>query len=50
LEIAPDELVRALNLETTEHLADEFKKIGFRYVTLDLQGYRSGAMNEVLKQ
>lgn len=48
LEIAPRELERALNIETAEHLADEFKKIGFRYVTLDLEGFRSGAMNEVL--
>lgn len=49
LEIAPDELEKALNIETAEHLANEFKKIGFRYVTLDLEGFRSGAMNEVLK-
>ena len=48
LEIAPAELEKALNIETAEHLANEFKKIGFRYVTLDLQGFRSGAMNEVL--
>lgn len=50
LEIAPDELAKALNLEIAEHLANEFKNLGFRYVTLDLQGYRSGAMNEVLKK
>jgi len=50
LEIAPDELEKALNIETAEHLANEFKKIGFRYVTLDLEGFRSGAMNEVLKK
>jgi uncharacterized protein len=49
LEIAPQELNKALNLEVTERLAKEFKNLGFRYVTLDLQGYRSGAMNEVLK-
>lgn len=48
LEVAPRELEKALNIETAEHLANEFKKIGFRYVTLDLQGFRSGAMNEVL--
>jgi uncharacterized protein len=50
LEIAPGELAKALNIETAEHLANEFKKIGFRYVTLDLEGFRSGAMNEVLKR
>ena len=50
LEIAPVELVKALNVETAEHLANEFKKIGFRYVTLDLEGFRSGALNEVLRK
>ncbi len=49
LEIAPIEMKRALKLEMTEKLADKFRKLGFKYVTLDLQGYRSGAMNEVLK-
>jgi pyridinium-3,5-biscarboxylic acid mononucleotide sulfurtransferase len=48
LEIAPDEFERALNIETFKQLSEKFKKIGFRYVTLDMQGYRSGAMNEVL--
>ena len=48
LEIAPDELEKALNLASADVLSREFKKLGFRYVTLDLQGYRSGAMNEVL--
>ncbi len=48
LEIAPSELEKALSLEITEHLANEFKSLGFRYVTLDLNGYRSGAMNEIL--
>ena len=48
LEIAPFEMERALNLEMTNRLAEEFRKIGFRYVTLDLQGFRTGAMNEIL--
>jgi uncharacterized protein len=48
LEIAPNELPKALNAEMTEKFLYEFKRLGFRYVTLDLQGYRSGAMNEVL--
>lgn len=49
LEIAPAEMEQALNLEMTKRLTEEFRRIGFRYVTLDLQGFRSGAMNEVLK-
>jgi uncharacterized protein len=49
LEIAPAEMERALSLEMTDKLADKFRGLGFKYVTLDLHGYRSGAMNEVLK-
>ena len=49
LEIAPAELDRALRKEVVEALALRFRKLGFKYVTLDLQGYRSGSMNEALK-
>lgn len=49
LEIAPAELDRALQRETADELARRFRALGFRYVTLDLHGYRTGAMNEVLK-
>jgi uncharacterized protein len=48
LEIAPGELEKALNLEIAGILSRELNRLGFQYVTLDLQGYRSGAMNEVL--
>lgn len=48
IEIAPEELEKALNKETSEKLSNDFRKIGFRFVTLDLHGYRSGALNEVL--
>jgi uncharacterized protein len=49
LEIAPAELDRALKREVVDELAQKFRALGFRYVTLDLHGYRTGAMNEVLK-
>lgn len=48
LEIARDELQRALNLDMADRLTTIFKRLGFAYVTLDLQGYRSGALNEIL--
>lgn len=48
LEIAPEEMERVLPKEVIEKLAEQFRSLGFRYVTLDLHGYRSGAMNEVL--
>ena len=48
LEIAPAELDRALDKEMIEQLAMRFRELGFKYVTLDLEGFRSGSMNEVL--
>lgn len=50
LEIAPAELDKALSREVADELARRFRALGFRYVTLDLHGYRTGAMNEVLKK
>lgn len=48
IEIAPEELPKALNLEMTRRLTGIFKKLGYKYVTLDLEGYRQGSLNEVL--
>jgi uncharacterized protein len=48
LEIAPAEMAQVLRLDVFSDLARRFRELGFKYVTLDLQGYRSGAMNEVL--
>lgn len=48
LEIAAAEMPRALRSEVVQDLARRFRELGFKYVTLDLQGFRSGAMNEVL--
>ncbi|MCU1290872.1 MAG: ExsB family protein [Acidobacteria bacterium] len=50
LEISPAELSKALDIKVAEVFTKKFKSLGFRYVTLDLQGFRSGAMNETLKQ
>lgn len=48
LEFAKDELPRAMNLEMATRLVSEFKSLGFKFVTLDLEGYRVGALNEAL--
>lgn len=50
LEIAPLELERALCLEVFEELGRRFQQLGFKYVTIDVQGFRSGSMNAVLDQ
>ena len=49
LEVAPDEMPKALTVEMAREFTSIFKDLGFHYVTLDLQGYRQGAMNEALK-
>jgi uncharacterized protein len=49
IEIAKDELARALTPEMAAAFMKIFKKLGFKYVTLDLEGYRQGSLNEVLK-
>ncbi|HSK63766.1 MAG TPA: ATP-dependent sacrificial sulfur transferase LarE [Pyrinomonadaceae bacterium] len=48
LEISPAELDRVLRKEVLDQLAARFRELGFKYVTLDLEGFRSGSMNEVL--
>jgi pyridinium-3,5-biscarboxylic acid mononucleotide sulfurtransferase len=48
IEIAPDELDRALNRDMARQFTAIFKGLGFLYVTLDLEGYRQGSLNEVL--
>jgi pyridinium-3,5-biscarboxylic acid mononucleotide sulfurtransferase len=45
IEIARVELERALDPVMVDRLATDFKKLGFKYITLDLEGFRSGAMN-----
>ena len=48
LEIAASEMERVLRKDMVEQLAARFRELGFKYVTLDLQGFRSGSMNEAL--
>jgi uncharacterized protein len=48
IEVGRDELARALDLEMADRMTQVFRKLGFKYVTLDLQGYRQGSLNEVL--
>ncbi|HUB34277.1 MAG TPA: ATP-dependent sacrificial sulfur transferase LarE [Bryobacteraceae bacterium] len=48
IEIAPEEIAKALTLEMAQRFTAIFKKLGFKYVTLDLEGYRQGSLNEVL--
>ncbi len=48
IEISLDELPRALDPAMTRKFVEIFKALGFKFVTLDLEGFRSGSMNSVL--
>ena len=48
IEIAREEMQRALSMENMDRMAAGFRALGFKYVTLDCEGYRSGSMNAIL--
>ncbi|MFM8392831.1 MAG: ATP-dependent sacrificial sulfur transferase LarE [Acidobacteriota bacterium] len=48
VEISPEEMPRALTMEMTRRLTEQFRELGFKYGTLDLQGDRTGSLNESL--
>ena len=48
VEVDPAELPRALDPEMARRIADVIKQLGFRWVSLDLDGYRTGSLNEAL--
>lgn len=47
LEIAAEEMEKIFDIETRAAVAGELHRLGFRYVTLDLEGFRTGSMNPV---
>jgi uncharacterized protein len=47
IEVAPAQIARLVELR--QGVVAKMKELGFQYVTLDLEGYRSGSMDEVLK-
>jgi pyridinium-3,5-biscarboxylic acid mononucleotide sulfurtransferase len=48
IEVSPDELMRLVDLEIRGELITAFRALGFKFVTLDLEGFRSGSMNSVI--
>ena len=49
IELAQNEIDRFFEKATRDAVVEKFKELGFRYVTFDLQGFRSGSLNEGLK-
>ena len=50
IEVAPEEIEKIAAEKMRRAIIEEFVKIGFSYVALDLKGYRTGSMNEVLQK
>jgi pyridinium-3,5-biscarboxylic acid mononucleotide sulfurtransferase len=50
IEIAPEELPRALEVSVARAIAGAVRATGFSYVTFDLEGYRQGSLNAALKK
>jgi uncharacterized protein len=50
IEVEPEEFPKLMEEPTRTKIYDALKSYGFTYVTLDLKGYRTGSMNETLKQ
>jgi len=50
IEVEPSEREKFFNIAVMDNIGKEVKKIGFTYVTLDVLGYRTGSMNEVLSE
>lgn len=48
LEVPADAIVRLAEPELRRGLVDELRRLGFKFVTLDLEGFRSGSLNQVL--
>jgi uncharacterized protein len=50
IEVADAEMPRALDVEMAQRMSTTLKTLGFKYVALDLEGYRTGSLNEALKR
>lgn len=50
VEISPEELPRALSVEVLQKMSAYLKGLGFTYVDLDMEGYRTGSLNVLIKK
>lgn len=49
IEVLPKDILKFVQEKVRDRIIKKFKKLGYKYITLDLQGYRSGSMNEVIR-
>src|SRR5688572_33302686 len=50
IEVSPNEIDRLFEKTTRDAIVKKFKEVGFNYVSVDLQGFRSGSLNEALQK
>lgn len=48
IEVLPDEIEKLARKDIKEEIVLKLKSYGFTYISMDLEGYRTGSMNEVL--
>jgi len=48
IEVEPQDIQKLVRQDSRQRIAEELRRLGYQYVTLDLSGFRSGSMNEVL--
>ncbi|MHA1235187.1 MAG: ATP-dependent sacrificial sulfur transferase LarE, partial [Promethearchaeota archaeon] len=48
IELMPEDILKVMNDKNIEQIKAKFKQLGFCYITIDLEGFRSGSLNEVL--
>jgi len=48
IELMPEDIMKIMTIENIVKIKEKFKKLGFCYITVDLEGFRSGSLNEVL--
>jgi uncharacterized protein len=49
IEVDREDILRLVSEETKRMIIDSFKALGYSYICLDLEGYRTGSMNEVIR-
>jgi uncharacterized protein len=50
IELSPEDIKRVFVEDLNRSIHDRFKEIGFQYIAMDLIGYRTGSLNEVLNK
>jgi len=48
IELLKEEFPKIINEQTLKLINNKFRELGFSYITIDIEGFRSGSMNEIL--